>query len=49
MEDTNENGLKDENEMPLSNIEMSLTDENGQQVKNVDGEIISNVKTDSNG
>ena len=35
--------------MPLSNIEMSLTDENGQQVKNVDGEIISNVKTDSNG
>ena len=41
--------LKDENEMPLSNIEMSLTDENGQQVKNVDGEIISNVKTDSNG
>ena len=48
-EDSNENGLKDENEMPLSNIEMSLTDENGQQVKNVDGEIISNVKTDSNG
>ena len=48
-EDSNEDGIKNENELPISNIEMMLSDEEGNQVIDVNGQIISNVKTDSNG
>ena len=48
-EDSNENGIKDEEEIAISNIEMILTDELGNQVEDVNGNIISSIRTDENG
>ena len=48
-EDSNRNGLKDEGEQVLSNVEINLTDELGQQVTDVNGNKVTSVKTDSNG
>ena len=48
-EDSNRNGVKDEGEQVLSNIEIKLTDELGQQVTDVNGNKVTSVKTDSNG
>ena len=48
-EDSNRNGVKDEGEQVLSNVEIKLTDELGQQVTDVNGDIVTSVKTDSNG
>ena len=42
-------GLKDEGEQVLSNVEISLTDELGQQVIDVNGNKVTSVKTDENG
>ena len=48
-EDSNRNGVKDEGEQVLSNVEIKLTDELGQQVTDVNGNKVTSVKTDSNG
>ena len=48
-EDSNRNGVKDEEEKVLSNVEIKLTDELGQQVTDVNGDIVTSVRTDSNG
>ena len=48
-EDSNRNGVKDEGEQVLSNVEINLTDELGQQVTDVNGDIVTSVRTDSNG
>ena len=48
-EDSNRNGLKDEGEQVLSNVEISLTDELGQQVIDVNGNKVTSIKTDENG
>ncbi len=48
-EDSNRNGVKDEEEKVLSNVEIKLTDELGQQVTDVNGNKVTSVKTDSNG
>ena len=48
-EDSNRNGLKDEGEQVLSNVEISLTDELGQQVTDVNGNKVTSIKTDENG
>ena len=48
-EDENKNGLKDENEKVISDIEITLTDALGQQVIDVNGQVVTSVKTDSNG
>ena len=47
--DNNANGVQDSDEEVVKNIDVTLTDENGEQVKDVDGEVISSVKTDENG
>ena len=47
--DDNSNGIKDENESFASGAEVTLLDENGNQAKDVDGDVISSVKTDENG
>ena len=47
--DSNNNGVKESTETLASNVTVSITDEDGQQVKDVNGNIISSVKTDSNG
>ena len=48
-EDTNRNGLKDVDEKILSNVEMTLTNDQAEQVTDVNGEIVSSVRTDENG
>ena len=48
-EDSNRNGLKDEGEKVLSSVEISLTDELGQQVTDVNGNKVTSIKTDENG
>ena len=48
-EDSNRNGVKDEREQVLSNVEIKLTDELGQQVTDVNGNIVTSIKTDENG
>ena len=48
-EDTNGNGIKDTDEQVFSNIEITLTDDQGNQVTDVNGNIVSSVKTDENG
>ena len=48
-EDSNRNGIKDEGEQVLSNVEINLTDALGQQVTDVNGNKVTSVKTDSNG
>ena len=48
-EDSNRNGVKDEGEQVLSNVEISLTDELGQQVTDVNGNKVTSIKTDENG
>ena len=48
-EDSNRNGVKDEGEQVLSNVEIKLTDELGQQVTDVNGNIVTSIKTDENG
>ena len=48
-EDSNRNGLKDEGEQVLSNVEINLTDVLGQQVTDVNGNKVTSIKTDSNG
>ncbi len=47
--DINANGIKDENEEVLKNIELMLTDSLGNQVTDVNGNIVSSVRTDENG
>ena len=48
-EDTNANGIKDKSEMVLENVEITLTDDQGNQVTDVNGNLVSSVKTDKNG
>ena len=48
-EDSNRNGVKDEGEQVLSNVEINLTDELGQQVTDVNGNKVTSIKTDENG
>ena len=48
-EDTNRNGLKDVDEKILSNVEMTLTNDEAEQVTDVNGKIVSSVRTDENG
>ena len=48
-EDVNANGIKDENEEVLQNIELTLTDSLGNQVTDVNGNIVESVRTDNNG
>ena len=48
-EDTNGNGVKDTDEQVFSNVEITLTDNQGNQVTDVNGNIVSSVKTDENG
>ena len=48
-EDSNRNGLKDEGEQLLSNVEINLIDALGQQVTDVNGNKVTSVKTDNNG
>ena len=48
-EDSNRNGVKDEGEQVLSNVEINLTDELGQQVTDVNGNKVASIKTDENG
>ena len=47
--DENNNGIKDDSESLASNVKVTLTDENGEQVTDINGEIISSVTTDENG
>lgn len=47
--DINFNGIKDEDEKLASNINVSITNDSGEQVQDVYGNIVSDVKTDSNG
>ena len=48
-EDSNRNGVKDEGEQVLSNVEINLTDALGQQVTDVNGNKVTSIKTDNNG
>ena len=47
--DLNKDGLMDEEEEKLSNIEIRLTDSNGNKVRDVDGNEIEPIYTDENG
>lgn len=46
--DDNENGVKDDGESPLGNIDVFLCDQNGNHMRTSDGAIVS-TKTDANG
>ncbi len=48
-EDVNANGVKDDGEEVLKNIELSLTDSLGNQVTDVNGNKVSSVRTDEKG
>lgn len=48
-EDLNLNGLKDDNEKALSNVELTLTDAYGKQVVDINGKTIIPVITDEKG
>ena len=48
-EDRNANGLKDEGEKVISNVELMLTDSLGNQVIDVNGNKVENVMTDESG
>ena len=48
-EDSNRNGVKDEEEKVLNNVEIKLTDELGQQVTDVNGNKVTSIRTDNNG
>ncbi|MBR2784668.1 MAG: MucBP domain-containing protein, partial [Clostridia bacterium] len=47
--DLNANGLKDANEPLFKNINVSLTDENGNQVTDVEGIVIPSIMTNDDG
>ena len=47
--DLNANGLKDANEPLFKNINVSLTDENGDQVTDVEGVVIPSIMTNDDG
>ncbi len=47
--DTNANGIKDEDEKLASDINISITNSLGEQVKDVYGNMLSDIKTDDNG
>ena len=47
--DENNNGIKDDSESLASNVKVTLTDENGEQVTDINGDVISSVTTDENG
>lgn len=48
-EDLNLNGLKDENELPLYNVELTLTDAYGKQVVDINGNTVTAIITDERG
>ena len=47
--DTNRNGIKDENETGASNIEMKLKNSDGSEVVNINGQEVTNVFTNEQG
>ena len=47
--DENNNGIKEDTETIASNIQVSLIDENGNQVSDVNGNILTPIKTDDDG
>ena len=47
--DSNKNGVMDENEEKLENVEVELIQDDGNQAVDIDGNKINNVLTDSNG
>lgn len=48
-EDLNLNGLKDDNELPLDKVELTLTDSYGKQVVDINGKTVTPVTTDEKG
>ena len=48
-EDSNGNGVIDEGEQLFANVEVTLTNDQGEQVTDVNGNIVSSVKTDDKG
>ena len=48
-EDTNSNGVKDEGEELLKNVEVSLTNDQGEEVTDVNGNKVSSVRTNEEG
>ena len=48
-EDLNANGLLDSEEKLFENVEVTLVDDQGRQVTDVNGQVISSVRTDENG
>ena len=48
-EDKNSNGVIDEGEELLKNVEVTLTNDQGEQVTDVNGNVVSSVRTDEKG
>ena len=48
-EDSNGNGVIDEGEQLFANVEVTLTNDQGEQVTDVNGNVVSSVRTDEKG